>query len=384
MEPAWRAFRRNDPKVPQYWTPEDWRKFFAKIPSPLASNGWGQADGQRLNELERTITELRKRLADTEALLTGPDSDGVSARKPLVTQPDGPYPAAGNNGKPSAAPAPAQFEVPSRMLPPSGNLLAKSREIWNLLPVTCPAAFNSVLSGKGRTGEDLKKAYRRYWLTLYLIGAFRLNATLEIEDLIAMTGGLSSRAGSLGRIVDDLVDGGILFADILRIGAPRTSLRLVRLSPEGARLFKILFNKESLESDWERLVKNHEEEPSLEHTLAVLIFAMHARKRGWATQILPPVENTTAVPALLVLKGGEKWYVEVELDQKESPIKWANQSKLNGGKVALCAATPDMRQQFAGECRGASLPGLATDLETLIKARYGNITDQTDLWAESW
>jgi len=385
------SLRRLDPRVPQYWTPEDWRQFFAKVPNPTTGGGWGQGEGQRVNELERTIAELKKRLADTEALLTTPAADAKSvlqASRPTAErlmvpcQDELARPKASTSSRPSPAPAP--FGIPLEMVSPLGNLLAKSREIWNLLPVTSPAAFSSSLSGKGRTGEDLKKAYRRYWLSLYLIGTFRLNATLEIEDLMAMTGGLSSRAGSLGRIVDDLVDGGILFSEILRIGSPRTSLRLVKLSPEGVRLFKILFNREPVESDWERLIKNHEGERFLEHTLAILIFAMHARKRGWATQILSPVENTKAVPDLLVLKGGEKWYVEVELGQKENPAKWRNQARLNGGKVALCATTPDARQRLAGDCRLARLSGQATDLETLIKAKYGNITDQTELWAESW
>jgi hypothetical protein len=65
------GLRRDDPKVPHYWTPEDWRRFFAKAPPP-AKAGWGQADSIRVLELERTIEELRKRLADTEKLLTQP------------------------------------------------------------------------------------------------------------------------------------------------------------------------------------------------------------------------------------------------------------------------------------------------------------------------
>jgi len=83
----------------------------------------------------------------------------------------------------------------------------------------------------------------------------------------------------------------------------------------------------------------------------VLIFALHARKRGWATQILPPVEETRAVPDLAVRRGDQVLFVEVELGQKESPTKWRNQAKLNGSKVALCAATPETRQRLAGDCR---------------------------------
>ena len=50
------ALRREDPKVPMYWTPDDWRIFFAETPLP-GNNNWGSAGNPRLAELERTITE---------------------------------------------------------------------------------------------------------------------------------------------------------------------------------------------------------------------------------------------------------------------------------------------------------------------------------------
>ena len=172
-------------------------------------------------------------------------------------------------------------------------------EIWSTLPTTCPATFQKSLAGGGRSGEDLKKAYQRCWLTLYLVGACHLNAKLEIEDLLAMVGGMASRAGSLGRIIDDLLEANILLGEITQINSPKSSLRLLKLSPDGVRLFKILFDRDPLENDWERLIRLHEGDRFPEHTLAVLIFALHARKRGWATQILPPVEGTKAVPDLV-------------------------------------------------------------------------------------
>jgi hypothetical protein len=268
--------------------------------------------------------------------------------------------------------------------PPLAGLLAMARQLWSGLPTTCPAAFQKVLPGGGRTSEDLKKAYQRYWLTLYLIGGCRLNAKLEIEDLLAMVSGMSSRAGSLGRIIEDLLQAGILAGQTTQINSPKSSLRLLRLAPDGARLFKILFDRDTEETDWERLVRLHEGDRFPEHTLAVLIFALHARKRGWATQILPSVEGTKAIPDLAVKHGDQTLYVEVELGQKESPAKWRNQAKLNGGKAALCAATPDTRQRLTGDCRLDNLSGMATDLETLVKVKFQTITEETPLWLEEW
>ena len=377
------ALRRGDPRVPMYWTPDDWRIFFAETPLPGIS-GWGVAGDPRLAELERTIAELRARLAETEALLARPVlSVSETPAAPAPAQPRTQRWTREDARQSLPAPLPAASDFPAGVTPPLSGLLSRSRELWSALPTTCPAAFQKNLPGGGRVGEALKKAYQRYWLMLYLIGACRLNAKLEIEDLLALTAGMTSRAGSLGRIVEDLLQAGILTGQTVQINAPRTSLRLLRLSPDGARLFKILFNRDPEETDWERLVHLHEGDRFPEHTLAVLIFALHARKRGWATQILPPVEGKAA-PDLLLLRGSEKWYVEVELGQKESPTKWRNQAKLNGGKVVLCAATPATRQRLVGDCRLDKLPGLATDLDTLVKIKHSTIDENTPLWLEEW
>jgi hypothetical protein len=178
---------------------------------PPAKAGWGQTDSIRVQELERTVKELKQRLADTEKLLT----------QPTPAEPALPGPAAQSKkatpllfiGKENPmAPQPAAFDIPDGMRPPLGSLLARAREIWNFVPVTCPAAFRAALPGGGRTGLDLKKAYQRYWLMLYLIGACGLAANLEIDDLISLTNGLSSRPGS--------------FKDIKNAWRPARSFRL--------------------------------------------------------------------------------------------------------------------------------------------------------------
>lgn len=371
------AMRREDPKVPQYWTAADWRKFFAKIPAPV-KDGWTAKESLRIAELERTIAELRSRLAETETLLQ------VHTAVPVPAEPAQSRAYARQDAEATAAPASVLFDGPAESTPPLSGLLARARQVWGSLPAACPASFHKTLSGGGRTGGDLKKAYQRYWLTLYLVGACRINARFEIEDLLAQVAGMSSRAGSLGRIVEDLQQAGLLIGEILRIGAPKTSLRLVRLAPDGVRLFKILFDRDPLETDWERMIRLHEGDRFPEHTLAVLIFALHARKRGWATQILPPVEGTKAVPDLLVERGDERLYVEVELGRKESPAKWRNQAKLNNGRVALCAATSETRQRLVGDCRLDKLAGLAADLDTLVKVKHSTITEQDPLWIETW
>jgi hypothetical protein len=148
-------------------------------------------------------------------------------------------------------------------------------------------------------------------------------------------------------------------------------------------LFKILFGLDPQENGWERLIRLHEGERFPNHTLAVLIFALHARKRGWATQVLPPVESPAA-PDLLLQRGDQKYFVEVELGQREKPNKWRNLAELNNGKISLCAATPDTRKRLVGDCRLDKLNGIATDLETLVKTKFQTISEETPLWLEEW
>jgi|WetSurMetagenome_2_1015567.scaffolds.fasta_scaffold44105_1 hypothetical protein len=383
------SLRREDPKIPQYWTPDDWHKFFANVPSPSNLKNWGEASRQQENELQSTIAEVGQRLVKAEKRPgntslhtdTHPFNDKNIQKRPEVRSKE---PARKIVTTPRSLPVPAAFEVPAEMTPPLGSLLEKAREIWNLVPAVCPASFRNILSGLGRTGVDLQKAYKRYWLVLYLIGTFRLNPVLEIEDLLAMSGGLSSRAGSIGRILDELLEADILSARIVQLSAPRTCLKLVWLAPQGISLFKILFDHEPQESDWERQEKCCQGKQSPDCALAVQIFAMHARKRGWASWISAKTDSSRSTPDVLVLKGSEKWSVRVETGQEPTPLAFHEQVGVNSGPAAFCATTPITRERLIASSRLEGMSGFATDIETLVLAKYPQINEQTPLWAESW
>jgi len=135
---------------------------------------------------------------------------------------------------------------------------------------------------------------------------------------------------------------------------------------------------------WERLINLHEGERFPEHTLAVLAFALHARKRGWATRILPPVEGTNAVPDLLVQRDEENCMSRSSWAARKAPAKWRNQAALNNARWLCVQPTPATRQRLAGDCRLDHLSGVATDLDTLVHVKHDDISDQTPLWLESW
>ena len=77
--------------------------------------------------------------------------------------------------------------------------------IMKSLPKRPPAPFDKVLDGGNRVGGDLMRVYQRYWMAVYLVGRWMLCASMEIEDVIGKMDDVSSKSGSLKRIINDLV-----------------------------------------------------------------------------------------------------------------------------------------------------------------------------------
>ena len=176
----------------------------------------------------------------------------------------------------------------------------------------------------------------------------------------------------------------LLEAETLRLKSPATRLALVRLGDNGRALAEILFGKPPVESEWERLIRLHEGERFPEHTVAVLLFALHARLRGWKTEIMPSLPDNATPPDIAVEREGQRLFVEVELGKKDRGAKWQNNAAANGGKVALCTGTTQRRALLVGDCKREGLPGVATDLESMIGIPWTKISPDTPLWLEEW
>ena len=255
-------------------------------------------------------------------------------------------------------------EVPEGMIGSLASMLAdlQATQKDEKFPKRPPAAWQQRLSGKGRKGRDLDLANQRYWSTLWLIGRWGIVSKMEVETMISLSNGLLSRSGALSRVMGDLLNAGVILEKSSRLStAPSSALKMFQLSSEGKTLFKLLFKK-----------------------VAVLIFALHARRRGWATQLMPSVEGKAA-PDLVIERGDECLYVEVERGQKEKKTKWTGIAELNDGTVALCAMTPKFRRRLVGDCKLAKIKkGFATDLKTIVTVKYDTIGAETPLWDESW
>ena len=371
------ALRRDDPSIPASWGALDWKKFFDEVSAP--SQGWVNTvvpETQAQRELQRQIAELQAALHQAELKL-----EDERAKIAVIAAP-----ASGSTEITGADQTAADViaDIPPDATPALTVIVQDAIKTLGNFPQKIPAAFSNMLSGGGRSGGDLLRAFQRYWLILYLFGRWRLAASMELEEALAETVGVSAGSGSMRRVMLDLEKANVLVSEIIELKSPRTALKLYRLSSDGEKLYQALFQSRPYENDWSRLIRLHEGARFPDHTLAVIAFAMHARKRGWATQILPEVTESKSVPDAWIMRADEKLYVEVELGEKERVAKWRNQAALNGGRTALCAATQKSRARLAGDCKLDKLPGMATDLETLVRGKFKDVNSASPLWLMSW
>ncbi len=374
------AARQADPSAPKYWTAQDWNSFFSQIhrnltivpptdrwnPSSVLHNGNGPKETAERSALEE---ELQKARANMERLQTAvatlqqqlsstTDTGIVSVKSPPSVRPkadERQKPAAKNISRPTGDNPLLGFTVPGR-----------------------PLAFNRMMNG--RNWSELR--WRRGSMALYLIASLGLSAVVEVDRHIAPVEKLSQRTNSIRKPVDQFVEAGILVSDALKVTSGINSvLRVVRLTQKG-REFCQMLGWEPVQSDWERLIELHQGERMEAHTVAVLLFAMHARARGWSTEVMPPVAGRS-IPDIRVWRDDASHYVEVELGKRDRPAKWKHLDDLQG-YVALCAGDMQGRQRLVGDCKLAKHKGVATDLKTLDVKRIYEITPDDPLWIEEW
>ena len=368
---------RDNPAVPANWIALDWKSFFDEIPAP--SQGWGKTvapDTQVQRELRKEIAELKAALQQAELNLESEQAKKVVAVEPAPTK----VLVSVAQVKTDAV---AIENIPPDATPALTVIAEDARRMRAVFPQKIPAAFSGVLSGGERLGGDLTRVFQRYWLVLYMIGRWRLATAMELEEALANTQDLSANSGSMERVIQGMEKANVLVTEVINLNSPRTALKLIRFSDKGYKLYQALFQSKPFEDDWSRLMRLREGARFPEHTMAVLDFTMHARKRGWTTRVLPEVKGIKSAPDAWVMRGNEQFYVEIEMDDKEHLSKWRNQSALNAGQVALCASTRQARARLVEICKLEKLPGMATDLESLI-GKFKDINSESPFWMEDW
>jgi hypothetical protein len=327
-------------------------------------------------QLEAEIAKLKHELEDARArlLIAERQAEPEPAQEERKQRY---YPAQEKHTAPPVTPETAvAIRKPETLKIPSfAELLDEYRHWLDNVPEP-PEEYKDL----GRQGS----AWIKYVSHIYLVGRFGLSAKMEILELIGRGLNFKGTSGSLGKKTDNM-DGQYLVSENYSVVG--SHIKYVRLTPQGRVLYKTLFGKEPVETEWERLIRLHRGDLDKAHAAACSLFALQARWRGYATTMLPTLPQAgKARPDILIEKGDERLAVEVELSTKDNITKWRNLAGINGGLVALCAGTEARRKTLAGDCRREKLPGMSTDIEFFRSPGYGKDGhDHTSpLWAEQW
>lgn len=386
---AFENLRRDNPGIPKSWRPADWKDYLL----PAADNilfrsiRWDGAPQPQPgeNEAQEEIARLRKQLEEAQARLAIAErvaQEAQAASKQAVAPVSRPVvpevrfkskePHQAIKVTPQTA---AAVQSAERPIAPYMTILEDVRLVITN-PPPAPAMYRELASGD--------RPWRKYFASVYMVGKYGLSAVTEMAALMSdALGTVKASSTSLRKIFDKMRDYGYFYGETLAVAGLK--IGLLRLTPEGAAMYKAVTGEEPVETEWERLERLHRGDEDTAHAAACLVFALQARWRGYQTTLLPELQETgKARPDFVVEKDGERLAVEVELSQKDNIVKWRNLAALNGGRVAFCAGTQARRERLTGDCKLAKIPGLAVDIERFKVRPYGEEEHISPLWVEEW
>lgn len=142
-----------------------------------------------------------------------------------------------------------------------------------------------------------------------------------------------------------------------------------------------------VESDWEILKKHHQGESQKKHSAAVLLFAMHARARGWQVVLLPKAAGDATLyasiydPDLKISKCAIQAMVEVETKAASKKTEKWHLSNMSQRLAAVCALSPKRRQSLEMEILAANTRCFSTDFYYLNNDLKVHPFNPGELWA---
>ena len=226
------------------------------------------------------------------------------------------------------------------------------------------------------------------------VRAVRIELRRRMEDAVQILAGgvclqtelqyrMRLSGGAVNRLVRALLEQQLV--EQIFFGSGQTKYAVLRLTDNGAA-FAAELGCPIRKSEWDVLLESHNAEKHRRHAFAILLFAYHARRRGWRVEVCPQVDSRLFAPDVLVEKDGERIYVEVEVlrhprrrkDGADNTWvrKWINQYEFQG-LVAVCTLTPKRRAGITAYLK-PRWRGAATDIRTLAAS------PNSSLWAERW
>lgn len=160
------------------------------------------------------------------------------------------------------------------------------------------------------------------------------------------------------------------------------------LTPHGKEYCQI-YGWEPVKSDWEILKEGHQGETQRKHSMAIMLFAMHARARGWEVTMVPKATGENSLysasydPDLKISKDQIQAFVEVETRKADKKTtKWQIGAAAQRF-IAICTMTPARRISLEKEILAANVRCLSTDFRYLNYDFNLNPLKPGDLWVNN-
>ena len=243
-----------------------------------------------------------------------------------------------------------------------------------LLPERPPLRVESLL---GNIRRDRRK---RLLHALYVAASTGYALSLDLRMMLAESLFVVHDNISIKKAFDDdLPQLGLMERQVLPF-VRNSHVALLRLTAAGQALCQEM-GWQVVENEWQRLINLHRGDDLPAHTSGLLSFASHARRRDWRVSILPEVDAALEPDLLLEIGDGVQIYAEFETRGHGKLRKWRKAADFQGF-VAIGTFIPSQRKRMVEECKDAGVPGLASDLETLIQNAHARTPG--GLWLERW
>lgn len=370
----------KDQRILDRWTPQDWMDFFQRV-API-SQGWSDPAtlaerlGEVTQERDQAMAEISRLRSDVQTLRSELASRVVSKDSPALAPPpqapaEEPPPDKNDGGQRASERPQRQSQKQSRKAESKSRTSSSPIQVggypgfrWPKVPDRPPSAYSRYF--------DQKQWHRESLVLAFL--ARGLSMRLEVAELIGLRAGIDPRSGSIRRMFDRLIKRKILEKELYEVDS--ASVMMVRLTKRGKKAARSS-GFTVVEGELDRMLRLHGGERQRTHAAAAVVFAYHARQRGWRVDVMPKVEPPAA-PDVLIVNDSGAIYVEVERGRGNAASKWRNLFDLQQ-HVALCAITPEGRAHLVREVKSLSIPGRATDIQSLIREN-----DRGRLWVDTW
>jgi len=249
------------------------------------------------------------------------------------------------------------------------------------LPLNLKAIFHQAPRSMDYLLSEFRRDRRQRLLqALATVAMSGCSVTAELCELMENDLGLMPGNHSVrNTLTKDLSATGLAITETCRFIGP-SKMGLIRLSEVGRKVCAEM-GVQTVDSEWDQMIRGHNGLQFPRHTLGVLAFAYQARRRGWKVVLLP-YTGTPVEPDLLVSqKDDEPIYVEFETRARSRGEKWYK-NRLWNTYVAVATFTVAIRRALVQECKEVPVRGQATDLQTL--AQQERLGALGNLWQEKW